>query len=218
MKLVDVSRSESENDVVRKEAEAQQLLSAVNEKRIVSLKAFFRNDQNQFVLVTEETVGTLQQLIEANHSFTEHEVKVIAFGALEALLTVHNNYHIHRNIHPSSFFFTSNDLNSLKLGNFACVTDENGFNSASGLKGIEGFRDSGTVQYEHPGGRQYVIDQIQKTQEAGATGWEKLARSVTTSKNGRVPDNDDEDGEVRIAPAKLKEAAMNLVRGLTKKR
>ncbi|KAJ3002858.1 UNVERIFIED_CONTAM: hypothetical protein HDU68_005981 [Siphonaria sp. JEL0065] len=139
MKFKEISGYEPDNDSVRMEAQTQKELGPMNPQRIVDCKAFYKNDQNQYVLILERAVCSLQDVLDIHHTLTEQQAKVAIFGILEALLTCHEKYIVHRDVKPSNVFLFSDDLNSVKLADFGICAEDNGYNCVGGKKGTPDF-------------------------------------------------------------------------------
>ncbi|KAI9352614.1 kinase-like domain-containing protein [Obelidium mucronatum] len=139
MKFVEISDYEPDNDSVRMEAQTMRELAPINPSRIVECKAFYKNDQNQYVIVMERAICSLQDVIDMHKTLTEQQAKVAVFGILEALLTCHQKYILHRDVKPANVFLFSDDLNSVKLGDFGVCAEDNGYNSVGGKKGTAEF-------------------------------------------------------------------------------
>ncbi|KAJ3079319.1 hypothetical protein HDU99_010999 [Rhizoclosmatium hyalinum] len=127
------------NERARMEAHTLNELSPLNPDRIVGFKAFYRNSENQYVLVMEKAICSVDDVLKYRKRFTEHEAKVVIHAVLEALVTCHKKYIVHRDIKPANLLLFTNDLNSCKLGDFGICSEDNGYNSVGGIKGTAGY-------------------------------------------------------------------------------
>ncbi|KAJ3073255.1 hypothetical protein HDU98_001937 [Podochytrium sp. JEL0797] len=139
MKMIEISRDETENDKVRMEAYAMRELSPVNPKRVINFRAFYVNTEQQQVIVMERAFCTVQDVLAIHNKISESDAKVVIYGVLEALVTCHSRYFVHCDIKPSNLFLFSDDLNSVKLGDFGICSEDNGYSSVGGIKGSRGY-------------------------------------------------------------------------------
>ncbi|KAJ3094746.1 hypothetical protein HK100_006044 [Physocladia obscura] len=156
MKLADINRDSSygeRNDRVKLEAQIQRELSPLNLKRIVNFKAFYTNNENQYVLIVEKGLGNLAGVLEMKSILSELETKLTVCGILEVynqdfdshfkpsigLSTCHKKLVVHRNLKPGNLFLFDNNLNSLKIGDFGISVEDNGYSSIGGISGTRGY-------------------------------------------------------------------------------
>ncbi|KAI8610796.1 kinase-like domain-containing protein, partial [Chytriomyces sp. MP71] len=69
----------------------------------------------------------------------EEEAKVVIHAVLEGLVMMHKKYYVHRDVKPHNLFLFSNDLNTLKLGDFGISAQDNGYSCVGGMKGTKGY-------------------------------------------------------------------------------
>ncbi|KAJ3267368.1 hypothetical protein HDU77_000082 [Chytriomyces hyalinus] len=142
LKLTDIETDPSyatKNDQTNLEAHAQRDLSELNPFRIVNYKSFYRNSESQFVLAMEKAQCSLADALFVRPRLTESEAKEVIRCVLEALVTCHSRYIVHRDVKPENLFLFSDHLDSLKLGDFGICAEDNGYSSCGGMKGTKGY-------------------------------------------------------------------------------
>ncbi|KAJ3066817.1 Serine/threonine-protein kinase plk1 [Podochytrium sp. JEL0797] len=142
MKLQEIendSNYDSVNERARMEAHTLAELTPLNPHRIVNFKAFYKNSENQYVLVMEKAVCSLQDVLNVHKKLSEHEAKVVIHGVLEGLVTCHKKLILQRDIKPANLLLFSNDLNSIKIGDFGNCAEDNGYSCVGGIKGTAGY-------------------------------------------------------------------------------
>ncbi|KAI8837472.1 kinase-like domain-containing protein [Chytriomyces cf. hyalinus JEL632] len=121
------------------EAHSLRELSKRNPLRIVNFKSFYRHDESRVVLAMEKAQCSLADAYLVRQKLTESEAKVVIQCTLEALVTCHSKYIVHRDVSPKNLFLFSDDLNSLKLGGFGVSAKDDLFSSGTGFKGTKGY-------------------------------------------------------------------------------
>ncbi|KAJ3242459.1 hypothetical protein HDU81_003165 [Chytriomyces hyalinus] len=142
LKLTDIETDPSyatKNDQTNLEAHALRDLSELNPFRIVNYKSFYRNSESQFVLAMEKAQCSLADALYVRPRLTESEAKEVIRCVLEALVTCHSKYIVHRDVKPENLFLFSDHLDSLKLGDFGICAEDNGYSSCGGMKGTKGY-------------------------------------------------------------------------------
>ncbi|KAJ3224526.1 Serine/threonine-protein kinase plk1 [Chytriomyces hyalinus] len=142
MKLADIEHDSdyhNTNDSVEFEAHALRTLTPLNPKRIINYKAFYRNQEGQYVIVMEKAVSSLEDLLQVHKRLSEQETKLVVHAILEGLVTAHKSYIVHRDIKPANLFLFGNDLNSLKIGDWGIAAEDNGYSCVGGMKGTKGY-------------------------------------------------------------------------------
>ncbi|KAJ3027760.1 UNVERIFIED_CONTAM: hypothetical protein HDU68_003155, partial [Siphonaria sp. JEL0065] len=142
MKLTDIEYDinyAQRNDQVNLEAQTLQMLAELNPFRIVNFVAFYRNNENQYVLVTEKAMCSVADVLVDRPRLTEEETKSVIRCVLEALVTTHRKYIVHRDIKPDNIMIFGDDLSMCKLGDFGICAEDNGYSSVGGIKGTKGY-------------------------------------------------------------------------------
>ncbi|KAJ3248908.1 Serine/threonine-protein kinase plk1 [Chytriomyces hyalinus] len=142
MKLADIERDsdyQNTNESVEFEAHALKTLTPLNPKRIINFKAFYRNQEGQYVIVMEKAVSSLEDVLQVHKRLSEQETKLVVHAILEGLATAHKSYIVHRDIKPANLFLFGNDLNSLKIGDWGIAAEDNGYSCVGGMKGTKGY-------------------------------------------------------------------------------
>ncbi|KAI9332977.1 hypothetical protein BDR26DRAFT_937715 [Obelidium mucronatum] len=135
MKLHEIehdSAYDAANERARMEAHTLNELSGVDPRRIVNFMAFFRNSENQ-------AVCSLDDVLKVHKKLSEHEAKVVIYALLEALVTCHQKYIVHRDVKPANLLLFTNNLNSVKLADFGVCAEDNGYSAVGGIKGTKGY-------------------------------------------------------------------------------
>ncbi|KAJ3104980.1 Serine/threonine-protein kinase plk1 [Physocladia obscura] len=142
MKLADIesdSDYDDSNERAKLEAQIQKELTPLNPTRIVNFKAFYVNQERQYVLVMEKAACTVDDVLQVNKKLSEHEAKVVINGILEGLVTCHKKYIVHRDLKPANLFLFNNNLNSVKIGDFGISAEDNGYGCIGGMRGTKGY-------------------------------------------------------------------------------
>ncbi|KAJ3347261.1 Serine/threonine-protein kinase PAK 6 [Entophlyctis luteolus] len=146
MTMIEVSKTESENDQIRLEAQTQRDMSRMNPECIVNLLAYYINPENSHVLVTEFAEGATlsDQLKPTKSSNSDQELRLdeahargVAHAVLGALATLHEHYIVHRAVSPQAVFIVNGGP---KLGAFKSCAEDNGYSVVAGIKGEPGFQ------------------------------------------------------------------------------
>ncbi|KAJ3200776.1 hypothetical protein HDU82_008623 [Entophlyctis luteolus] len=146
MTMIEVSKTESENDQIRLEAQTQRDMSRMNPECIVNLLAYYINPENSHVLVTEFAEGATlsDQLKPTKSSNSDRELRLdeahargVAHAVLGALATLHEHYIVHRAVSPQAVFIVNGGP---KLGAFKSCAEDNGYSVVAGIKGEPGFQ------------------------------------------------------------------------------
>ncbi|KAJ3075928.1 hypothetical protein HDU98_006437 [Podochytrium sp. JEL0797] len=127
------------NDQTNFEANTLRLLSDLNPVRIVAFEAFYRNSEDQFCLVMEKATCSLQDALDLRPHLTEDEAKAVVRCVLEALVTAHSKYIVHRDVKPANIFLFSDDLEMSKLGDWGVAAEDTGYCVVGGIKGTKGY-------------------------------------------------------------------------------
>ncbi|KAJ3385887.1 hypothetical protein HDU84_001969 [Entophlyctis sp. JEL0112] len=139
MKLIEVSDDEIKNQQVKMEAHALKMFSDMDPFRIVGFRSFYVNTERQFVICMEMGKCSLAESLAFRPVLTEEEARTIVRCILEALVTVHSKRFVHRDVKPENLILFSDELDSLKLGDFGICDEDNGYNSCGGIKGTKGY-------------------------------------------------------------------------------
>ncbi|KAI8608205.1 kinase-like domain-containing protein, partial [Chytriomyces sp. MP71] len=81
------------------------------------------------------------------------QTKTIIRCVLEALVTAHRKYIVHRDIKPDNLFLFTDELDSVKVGDWGICAEDNGYNCVGGMKGTKGYMAPETLkkmQYGRP--------------------------------------------------------------------
>ena len=97
------------------------LLKKLKNKNIISLKSFFFENSNLYIITEFAEKGDLQKYIKTQKkknpkNLCEKKIWQFAHQIFSAITYIHNNNIIHRDIKPSNIFITKNNI--LKIGDF----------------------------------------------------------------------------------------------------
>ncbi|KAI9341134.1 kinase-like domain-containing protein [Obelidium mucronatum] len=101
--------------------------------------AFYRNQESQYVLVTEKADCSVADVLRERPRLTEDEAKTVIRCVLEALVTTHKKLIVHRDIKPDNIMLFGDDLSMCKLSDYGICAEDNGYNSVGGRKGTPGY-------------------------------------------------------------------------------
>ncbi|KAI8613410.1 putative calcium/calmodulin-dependent protein kinase type II delta chain, partial [Chytriomyces sp. MP71] len=70
---------------------------------------------------------------------SEFQAQVVMRAVMEALVSCHARYYVHRDVKPSNLLLFNRDLNSIKLADFGIAAEDNGYSCVGGIKGTKGY-------------------------------------------------------------------------------
>ena len=92
-------------------------------ENIVNFEHFFEDSENVYILLELCTNQTLNELLRRRKRLTELEIKCYLMQILNALIFIHSNHVIHRDLKLSNLFLSNNM--EIKVGDFGLATKIN---------------------------------------------------------------------------------------------